>query len=421
MARLRFLEEAQWWPPDRIRNARDEALLGTLRAAYDSVPFYRELMDQARVDPSAGRVEDVTRLPIVSKQALRAAYPNRVTRKTGYPVRENRTSGSTGTNFTVLVDTKTIGWYRAALMLMLEWSGWRIGEPHVQTGINPDRSIDRRLKDWMLRCHYVSAYDLTDAQLDDALDYIDTRGVRYLFGYPSSVYYLARRAAERGWNKRLHAVVTWGDMLFPRYRRTISEAFSTRVYDTYGCAEGIEIAGQCGEGDDYHILELDTLAEIVDEHGNPTEANATGSLVLTRLYAGPMPLIRYRVGDLGRVGSPEPCPCGRGFRRLDRIEGRETDVVVTPSGNRLIVHFFTGLLEHFEEIDSFQVVQDALDHVTLRVVPRPAYSSETGERITSVLREHGASDMTFDLEIVSEIPLAETGKRRFVVSQVTEG
>jgi phenylacetate-CoA ligase len=130
-----------------------------------------------------------------------------------------------------------------------------------------------------------------------------------------------------------------------------------------------------------------------------------------------MPLIRYRVGDLG-VMSDQPCPCGRGFHTMESIQGRDTDVVVTPSGNRLIVHFFTGILNHFPEVESFQVTQESPEAIRVRVVPADGFSSETAGRIVAALRAKGA-DLEIEVEPVAEIPAAPSGKRRFVMSRLT--
>jgi len=103
------------------------------------------------------------------------------------------------------------------------------------------------------------------------------------------------------------------------------------------------------------------------------------------------------------------------------IEGRDTDVVVTPSGNRLIVHYFTGILEFFSEVDSFQVVQYAPDAIALRLVVRQDFSADTAQRIVDLLKGHGAEDLRIEIELVDEIPLTPAGKRRFVINQVARG
>ena len=419
--RLAFLEEAQWWEEGRLQSHRNALLSEVIRIAYEEVPFYGDAMRAVRTKPEDIHTSaDLQRLPVVTKQMLIEGYPARTTRKTGQKTYESSTSGSTGTNFRVLEDAATAGWYRSSLLLALEWAGFRIGSPHVQAGINPARSLDRRLKDWLFRCRYVSAFDLTDRALDEVLDVMDRRSIEFVFGYPPSLFYLAKRAARRGWNRSLTAAVTWGDSLYPLYRKTIESVFGTRVFDTYGCSEGIQIAAQCGSNHTYHIHTLDVVVEFLDDQGQPVREGERGNLVLTRLHAGPMPLIRYRVGDVGRSGQSRRCECGRGFEIMESVEGRETDVVLTPSGNRLIVHFFTGVLEFFPEIASFQVVQESPGAMLLRIVPRGSFHEENASRIVQALKDRGAHDLDINVQLVESIPVAATGKRRFVIGKLAQ-
>lgn len=420
--RLRELERAQWWEPERIRRRRDALLSEVVETAAREVPFYRDWLAGAGVRPEdVRRPEDLRRFPPVTKEMLRAGHPERTTRDTGRRTYDAATSGSTGRNFYVREDAETAGWYRASFMLALGWAGWRAGDPHLQLGMTTARGFDRRLKDLVLRTHYASAALLDDAHLDAHLELLEDRGIRHVWGYPGSVYCLARRAAERGWNRPIDSVVTWGDTLFSHYREQIEGAFGVRVTDTYGCAEGIQVAAQCGTDARYHLFELDCVTETVGDDGEPVATGEPGALLLTRLHAGPMPLLRYRVGDVGTLEAPlERCACGRGFALLRAVQGRDTDIVVTPTGNRLIVHYFTGILEHFREIDEFQVVQEVPGSIRVRVVPAAGFGTETEVRIGEALRA-GAPELRVEVEAVEAIPLTPGGKRRFVISRVGAG
>jgi phenylacetate-CoA ligase len=419
MHRLRFLEEAQWWDPGRIRNERNRLLNHLIHTAYQEVPFYREWMQEHRVAPGEIRsAKDLIRLPIATKELLSTGFPERVTRATGQEQHDVHTSGSTGLNFVVKEDAYTAGWYRAAFLLMLEWAGWRIGEPHVQTGMTLHRSLDRRIKDALMRCHYVSAFDLTDRHLDRTLALLEQKGIEHLWGYSSSLYFLARRAAEVGWNRPLRSIVTWGDNLYSWYRATVEQAFRCRVFDTYGCGEGVQVSAQCGHGAHYHIFDLDTIVEFVNDDGAPAEQSEPANLLLTRLHPGPMPLIRYRVGDMGIQGRKRSCECGRGFGLMQDIEGRDTDVVYTPLGNRLIVEFFNGILDDYPEVECFLVVQEELESIVLTLVPTSAYRPETGRRLIQEMHRKGAEGLEIRIELAGELPLPPSGKRRYVISRI---
>jgi phenylacetate-CoA ligase len=419
IGRLRFLEQAQWWDMGRLEHERNRSLQKLIEVAYTEVPFYRSLMDQAGIRPDEIHcMQDLKRLPVINKAMLRAQYPKMTTRATGQRTYEASTSGSTGMNFRVLEDNETAAQYRAPFLLALEWSGWEFGQPHLQTGITLHRSSLRALKDFFFRCHYTAAFDLSDGALDRSLDLIESNKLEYVWGYPGSLYYLARRALQRGWNRSLKSLVTWGDQLFPHYRKTIESAFKARVFDTYGCGEGIQIAAQCGHGPCYHVHMLDTIVELLGNDGKPVPPGQSGRVVLTRLHPGPMPLIRYQVGDVAVASKSSNCACGRALPLLEGVQGRVTDVVTTPAGNRLIVHFFTGILEHFPEIDTFQVVQETREDLLVRVVPQKTFSSESVARIREALMEKGLLGMRINIEAVTDIPLTPGGKRRFVINKV---
>lgn len=419
--RLSFLEQAQWWNPSQVREVRDQSLRALVRTAYQEVPFYRALFDNYGLKwQQMQSAEALTQMPVVTKAMLRPQYPHATTRPTGQKTYKASSSGSTGTNFFVHEDAETAGRYRASFLLALEWAGWRIGQRHLQTGINLARNLDRRLKDTLLGCRYFSAYALDDGHLDHALDVLEQDRIEHLWGYPGSLYLLARRAMEKGWSRSLKSVVTWGDNVYSHYRSTIERAFGVSLFDTYGCGEGMQIAAQCGAGPHYHIHALDVIVEFLDDAGQPVPKGETGNIVVTRLHPGPMPLLRYRLGDVGVSGTGQTCSCGRGFELLQSVQGRDTDIVVTESGKRLIVHFFTGVLEHFPEIGQFQVVQEEIGSIALSIVPAFPNSIDQAveSRIVGSLRRHGATDLKIDLQLVDQIPVAASGKRRFVISKV---
>jgi phenylacetate-CoA ligase len=419
MERFRYQEKAQWWDPDRIHKERDQSLQNLIRVAYHEVPFYRELMTAAKVKPEDIRTAaDLPKLPIATKDMFRANHPQKTVRSTNQKQYEVKTSGSTGKNFVVIEDAQTAGSYRACTLMALHWAGWRIGQPHLQTGMTLKRSPDRKLKDAFMRCHYVSAFDLTDENLDRSLERIARHKLQHVWGYPGSIYFLARRALQQGFAEKLTSCVTWGDTLYSHYRKTIEKAFKVRVHDTYGCGEGIQISAQCGVDNNYHIHSLDTIVEFINDKGFPAAPGENANLIITRLHPGPMPLIRYQIGDIGISSEVDRCECGRGFDLMHSIQGRDTDVVFTPDGNKLIVHFFTGVLEHFDEIDSFQVLQNSLESILIRVVLNTKLTKELEHKVVRALQAKGATGLRIDVETVSDIPIAPTGKRRFIISNV---
>jgi phenylacetate-CoA ligase len=419
MKRLRFLEQAQWWNREKILNYRDGLLQKAIRDAYET-SFYRDLMLERGIHPNDIRsAEDLKALPVVTKAMLRPEIPSRATRETGQKTYTECSSGSTGEPFCVQEDNFTAGWYRATFMLALQWAGWHFGDPHLQTGMTLARHNGRRVKDLLMLCNYQSAYDLSDKHLDEILDELAKYEIKHLWGYPGSLFHIAKRALETGRKISLNTVITWGDMVYPYYRQTIKEAFGVNVTDTYGCAEGMQISAQADGSDYYLVHNFDVVVEYLDDKNLPVPAGQAGNLVLTRLHAGATPFVRYKVGDMAISGGDRLSPCGRGFEIMESIQGRDTDIIITPSGNRLIVHFFTGILEHYSEIASFQVLQDKAEEITLKIVPNPNFNESVAEKIIQNLKQKGA-DIPIVLELVDNIPLTKGGKRRFVINTLSK-
>jgi phenylacetate-CoA ligase len=413
-------EKSQWWDRERLKEYQDLLIQDALKIAYAETPFYKELFDMHGVNIKNIRgANDLCLLPAVSKDLLRGAYPDKCTRSTNRPWHEYCTSGSSGKPFAVRVDSNSMSMARALMLLRATYSGWNIGDPFLQTGMTLNRGCIKKAKDILMRVRYVSAFNLSDKILDDYLALIEDEKLDYVMGYAGSLFCLAERAGNVGFNRPLKGFVSWGDNLYAHYRMKIENAFHCRVTDTYGCGEGIQVAAQCGENNGaYHIFMPHVAVEIVDENGFPVKPGEVGNILLTRLDAGTMPLIRYKIGDIGRKSSDDSCSCGRGLEMLTKIEGRDTDIIVTPNGNRLIVHFFTGIFEYYQTIDTFKVIQEKPDAIIVEIVPKQDFRKEDWESLKREILEKGDPDLEIDLRIVEEIPPEKSNKRRFVVSKL---
>jgi phenylacetate-CoA ligase len=387
--------------------------------AYHGSAFYRDLYDTHGVRPADIRgYGDLARLPLVDKEMLRSGYPEKIVMPTRYRTKEYSTSGSTGVPFRLLLDDDTMSRARALMILRTLMSGWRLGEPVFQTGMALQRGAMKSLKDRVLGVHYFSAYDLTTPALDRCLATIDRKRLRYLTGYAQSLYLLAERAKQVGFNHRCRAAVTWGSNLHRHFREGIREAFGCPTFDSYGVGEGMQIAAQSVDsGDLYHQFCLHAALEIVDE-GVPVPAGERGEIVLTRLNSGAMPLIRYRIGDVGRLHDKDEKTGTTNLPLLAGVDGRISDIVTTPGGNQLIVEFFFGIFQDAPNIRLFQVTQPGRGKIHVQIVPGPEFRMDDWHKVESEILTKGDPDLAISMEQVKDIPLEKSGKRRFVISQV---
>ncbi|KJS28677.1 MAG: adenylyltransferase [Desulfatitalea sp. BRH_c12] len=416
MKYYRLYSEMQWWPHLKLQEYQNNLFVKTINEAYLQVPFYRDLYDKSNIDMRKIKsLSDIGRLPILTKDMIRKNYPDKIVNKNRKSNIELFTSGSTGKPLSVRLDMETISAARALMLLRANFSGWEIGQPYLQTGMTLNRGWIRYAKDLLLGVHYVSAFDLTDDKIDLYLKIIKKHKLKYIMGYASSLYLIAKRAISNNSGIELKGAVSWGDNLFAQYRKVIENAFQCRVTDTYGCGEGIQIAAECEYGN-YHIFMPHVHVEFLYENKNYTDE--VGEILVTRLNAGAMPFIRYRIGDIGKKSHDSICKCGRSLNHFKSIEGRDSDIIVTPNGNNLIVHFFTGIFEYEKTVDTFQVVQNEIDSIDVKIVPMKGFTESIWEKIRNEIHTKGDPSLEINLEIVQSIPLEKSNKRRFVISRL---
>ncbi|MEW6281980.1 MAG: hypothetical protein AB1758_25475 [Candidatus Eremiobacterota bacterium] len=145
-----------------------------------------------------------------------------------------------------------------------------------------------------------------------------------VIGFPSALARLARRSDCR---IAPRTVVATSEPLDPDTARQVERAWGCIPHDWWGCSEVGPLAASCGQGPGMHLNEDLAVVEPVDRLGHPVaEGEQAHRVLVTGLYNRVLPLIRYELDD-AVVLDPHPCPCGRAYRRVARVEGRRDEVL----------------------------------------------------------------------------------------------
>jgi len=359
--------------------------------------------------------EYLSHFPILTKDILRSENLMSVESTDGLVKRSS--SGSSGVPSAVYMSNDEVSRIAAIQALWWSWSGFRFGDKIVQMGNNPKRGLIKKVKDIVLRFQYEDGFSLSEEDIIKLLGELRESPRAYLLGYASVLYSIARTAEKYNITDiSFTSVLSLGDKMFDHYRKTIEKQFSTQVYDSYGCSEGLMMSGQCEAGN-YHIMTPHVYMEILDDEGNEVKPGEIGHVVATRLDATTMPLIRYKLGDLAVKSDPDAvCSCGRNFPLLSKVIGRETDLLQLASGKFATVHSFTGIFEYFNEIYQFQVLERD-DGIMIRYIPTVEFS----EDILDVIKEriYKQIDDTLKIEFRKETVIEPTasGKPCIVMSK----
>ncbi len=416
-AAMHELEKLQYVPREEMRLVQLTYLKKLLEHAYSHTKFYKEYYDQHGVNISQiNSVADLSKLPILTKEHVKEHCRELLanTNPVGKYIHIT-SSGSTGQPKHLYLDRNSYGWRMASTFLAWKYAGFKFGDSYLRLTLTPRKGWLPKAVDWSTRCTYEDLYHFDELKLETIEKLLDTKNFDFIYSYASSAYLLAQYLKSK--NKSYHhlkGIITQGELLFPHYRALIEEVFNTRVTDLYG-GDGTSISGQCSYGN-YHIIDPEVIIEIVDDSGNLMPGGVIGRLLVTDLHNYPMPLIRYELGDLAAL-LDVTCPCGQTFSVMSQPYGRDTDIIKLSNGTRLIVHVFTVLFSKYSEVKQFQVVELAQDTLQLNLVVTQEYGSETLTRIKSDILAHTKGVGTILENLVDEIPLTQSNKRRFVIAK----
>ncbi len=419
----RLLEQERW-EPERMRAYQDHRLRTLVRWVYDRSPYYRRVMDEARVRPSDIRgVRDIGRLPLLSREAVREHAGEMITeRRPGRAWLHGHTSGTTGSPLGIWYDRETCVLNNAVDRRQKIWGGmgdadWiglllgRVVVPHTRTRPPFWRTNVVQRQIWY------SSFHMNEENLDSYVQHIRRRRLGFLEGYPSTLFVLARHVLSRGTTLPMRAVFSSSETLHHVQRQTIEEAFECRLFDFYGLAERTIFAAECEEHNGKHLAEEFGFTEVVDEDGAPVSEGEPGYLVGTSLHNRAMPLIRYKVGDISAL-SGRRCACGRTSRLMNDVTTKAEDIVLTPDGRMVSPSVLTHPFKPLDEIVKSQIIQERLDHLLIKIVPADEFTAEKERALIASLQERLGSEVEIEVQLVDDIPREASGKYRWVISRI---
>nr|MBP7144150.1 phenylacetate--CoA ligase family protein [Methanoculleus sp.] len=336
-----LLRRSRWWSREELLAYQAEALSRLLDHAYENVPYYRRIFDERGLVPADIRTPgDLALLPFLTKEIVQANLADLKARN--YPesaFEYVRTSGSTGTPMGFYYERGASRAKEWAFM-KVQWDrvGYRFTDRCVVLRghvVNPASDGACWRKALFGRWLIMSSHLMTEETLPSYIDRIRRFRPRFIHAYPSTAVILARYMREHGVEPfpTVQAVLCGSENLYPWQRNLLAEVFECRVFSWYGNSEQTVLAGECEESAHYHIFPEYGIVELIGQDGLPVEGpGAMGEVVATNLTNFVCPLIRYRTMDVA-VATQEPCPCGRQYPLLERVEGRLQEFIVTRSGH----------------------------------------------------------------------------------------
>jgi len=390
-------------------------------SAVTNVPYYETTL-RGLHSKDFRNLSDLARLPTLSKATLKARWDDLHVRGLRHFVSTAKTTGgSTGQPVTILKSQLAMAWELAAAWRGYSWAGVGIGDAQARFWGIPAGSRDRlkaRLIDLVCHRHRCSAFAFTKEDLARYERRLARFRPVYFYGYASMLEEFARHFLEAGRTPtfELVAIISTAEVLGEPRRRLLERVFNTKVFDEYGCGEVGTIAHECEHGR-MHLNSENLVVEVLDGDRlcNPGEP---GEIVVTELHNAVMPLIRYRTGDYGIIDETD-CPCGRTLPTLNSVYGRAYDFLTTPAGQRFhaeaVMYIFEDAQRRGLGVGQFQVIQEELASLLIRVVPMPGYSDRTERFLIEGVRAQMGQAMKVRVEQTPKIERERSGKMRLIV------
>ncbi|MGH7509660.1 MAG: phenylacetate--CoA ligase family protein [Gemmatimonadales bacterium] len=409
-AYIRRLQEWERLEPEAFQRLRAQRLARTLEYARTHIPLYRSGPWQEAFRRSGAG--DLRSWPVLEREIIQSSGAALLAKPTPRGLYYRTSSGSTGQPLRVGADPDGAAWVWANEYRGLLWHGIGV----CARSLSLRRRGESALAEWIRNQTTVPTGDLSPRRLDDAVRFLLTRRPTYVWGFPSAVAELARHArltAGGAPRPLVPFAKVFGEMLYPAQRQEIEEGLGTRVIETYGCQETGSVAYECPAGS-LHIFAEHVEMEIL-RHGEPAEPGETGDIVLTCTTNRMMPLIRYRVGDLGRL-SPDPCSCGRPHPVMAGIEGRTGELLLTAAGDRLHGGVLSGVLKKASAKSSPTAIgrvlfeQHDLQTWTILVQTGPGYDDSTSVILADGVKSIFGQECRVAVKQVVEIPREPFGQ-----------
>lgn len=258
-----------------------------------------------------------------------------------------------------------------------------------------------------------SSFHMTDENLPRYIEKLNKFKPKIIEGYPLSVFRIAEFICEKGIKLEFvpKGICTSSENFTNKQRDIMEKAFGCKVYDQYGSAESVIFAGDCEHGKKHISVEYG-IAEILKEDGS-IASEGSGELVVTSLLNDAMPLIRYRIGDLGTI-SHEPCPCGRNTPILEELSGKAGAVIVS-RGKRVSTAAIAFAFEYLDNVTKAQVIQNEPEKILVKLVAKDGFTKEKQEFMEWEFRKMLSPELEIDVELVEDIPSSSNGKYKMVV------
>ena len=379
---------------EEIRALQNERLVNQVKRVWENVPYYRKKMEDKGVTPDDIKsVDDLHKLPFLTKDDLREAYPyGLMGTDLKNCVRIQSTSGTTGKRVVAFYTKEDVSLWEDCCARALAAVGCT-KEDVVQVAYG--YGLFTGGAGLHGGSHKVGSLTLpmSSGNTDRQLQFMTDLEATILCCTPSYAAYLSESIHERGIKDqiKLKAGIFGAEAWSENMRHDIEEGLGIKAYDIYGLTEisGPGVSFECEEQTGMHVNEDHFIPEIIDPDTEEVlPIGSKGELVFSCITKEGFPLLRYRTRDIC-VLSREKCSCGRTLIKMSKPMGRSDDMLIVKGVNVFPSQIETVLLEQGYH-PNYQIIVDRVnnsDTLEVQVEMTPELFSDNLGKITTMEKE----------------------------------
>lgn len=390
MAQNYYQKEIETMPVSEMKKLQSEKLVKQVKHVYENVEYYRKLMDEKGVKPEDIKgIEDLHKLPFLTKADLRDAYPYGLLAKPLEDcVRIQSTSGTTGRRVVAFYTQKDVElWEDCCARAIVAAGGSNKDVCQVAYGyglFTGGAGLNGG-------SHKVGCLTLpmSSGNTERQIQFMTDLGATILCCTPSYAAYIGETLKEQGYKPEdipLKAGIFGAEPWTEEMRKGIEETLGIKAYDIYGLTEtsGPGVSFECCEQTGMHINEDHFLAEIINpDTGEVLPEGEKGELVFTSLDKEAFPLLRYRTRDIC-VLSRKKCSCGRTLIKMAKPMGRTDDMLIIRGVNVFPSQIETVLLNEGYQ-PNYQIVVDRANNTDTFEVDVEMTAEQFTDKVSDVL------------------------------------
>jgi phenylacetate-CoA ligase len=404
---------------------REEAFGRQIDFLWKEIPYYRRVMEERGLTPASfASTADVVKLPVLNRERLRAAGDT--IRSTGiFPEEQilvRRSGGTTGEPIASRIDPFARALETYAFLRGLEWMGWQPGMSIVwltggSLGAPAPLRYRERLKRAVTGGTFLPAFEIRAETAERYCEAIAAAGPCVVVGYASALLQLATHApAHRKHRLDVRRVFSTAELLPPDWQEKIEQGLNAEVRSYYGCGEVNTLGFQVERAGPYVLPDEHVLLESVPA-GTDGVAAADDTLLVTTLYNRAQPLVRYAIGDRGKLLAPGVAHPTRGA--IAELLGRASDLFLRVDGTAVSGSMGPHLVFATKlPVRRYQFVQTRPDRIEFRYEADAAgVPAEKLREVERILRDHLGAELEVVFSPTTDFEVTRAGKHRVVIQK----